>query len=382
VVRKAAQHIPVAVRTLGLVQLWHRRAEMQQVCGGIHPTTTFSSFSTAFSWCLLVGVWADSCNATIQHDVSSDHDGHALAGQLSAGHTDICPWRDNPCPQTFTQFPARSAQQIKDEFNVRVKNVLPLFREHPGCECICPEGFPEAAGGADLGMFVNRLSSAGVLTVQPSESEQAAGEYSTSPLLKAVLMSIFGWDRHDHDEGARLGCKLCGRRLQLEYFDAVAPTAAGNGSNTSNGEMKHKRAKTTKPVLNPATEHRSYCPWVLSNETAAASSQSGAAAAGGSGSADVDPTASPTAEAWSIAGWRVVLQVLMAELPLYGTHAQAPSTTPDARGSEQPRESVTVRLSHFICCCEGVTDDVFCARQPEEVYYKIKKVLDFASRAT
>lgn len=276
---------------------------------------------------------AHSCNATIRHDISSDHDGQALAGQLSAGHTNICPWHDNPCPETFTQFPARSAQQIKDEFNAHVKNILPLIMEHPGCECVCPDGFTEAAGGADLGTLVKRLTSAGALTVQPSQSEQAAADHATSSLAKAMLVSIFGWDRHDHDEGARLGCKLCGRRLQLEYFDA----AAENGSSTSNGEMKHKRAKTAKHALNPATEHRSYCPWVLSSETPAA-------ATGGSGSAVVDPTASPIAEAWSIAGWRVVLQLLLAEVPSYETSTQAPPTTPDARGSDQSRESVTVRL--------------------------------------
>lgn len=47
-------------------------------------------------------LFLDSCNAMIRHELE-DHDGSHLSQQMSTGHTSICPWRDNPCPESFTQ---------------------------------------------------------------------------------------------------------------------------------------------------------------------------------------------------------------------------------------------------------------------------------------
>lgn len=179
---------------------------------------------------------------------------------LSSAHDKLCPWFENPCPESFLlQPPSSRSSQIANLIE-RVLTLLPLLAtgEHPSITLPPPfAGLFEIEGLEDV---ANLASKAGVI--------KGNEEYEKAHLGAAVTVALCGWTARSGGEAVRKGlyCAACDRSLGLWNFEHIKPVNNTAGEIISEGQSSATKRKRDVSPLQPLIEHQPYCIWVRERE--------------------------------------------------------------------------------------------------------------------
>ena len=181
-----------------------------------------------------------SCHATHNCRIDPTLSVQALVGVVTAfrekiinGHKAHCRWEGNPCPASYSTFPAATNEQLLKGYDQRLEL----------CEA---SGVPPLKLNAESDVVKAVNSDAG--SVQSKTTARPLGPWS--------LVAACGWEVHKPQSGKGvLLCRMCNRKLGPWNF---AP-ASGSSADASEGDQKQ---------LDPVAEHRWFCPWVCGVSTA------------------------------------------------------------------------------------------------------------------
>ncbi|KAG7389435.1 Nuclear-interacting partner of ALK [Phytophthora boehmeriae] len=192
-----------------------------------------------------------------------------FANQLVTGHTDLCPWRDNPSPKAFTTLPIATKRQVHENFVSRFhQEVARMSRDttlqkHLECDfkvsdAVTAKLYQEVSGGEDAeDILVEKL------LMLCSEAKYTNS--NSKVLLNAALLIVCGWkfDEENPDglsDKRMLWCGSCNRRWEM----LVA--SFGNDEAEESGPPA-KRTKVEPRVVDLLAQHRYFCPWVAERKS-------------------------------------------------------------------------------------------------------------------
>ncbi|XP_022107243.1 NIPA-like protein isoform X2 [Acanthaster planci] len=186
-----------------------------------------------------------------------------LKDSLKIAHSKICPWPDSPSPESFLHIPLGDVKSAVESFYSRLDTMHLLGVSLPSIDCsIIKEEFViDEVEPALLKLIAEREDSAIIV----SEEEKPIW-------LTVCLLAVFGWLKsHTEQTGCPvLVCQYCRRHAGLWNFislkEAEAKPAIINEASSTDTERQESPTDRIKDIeksaFNPATEHRSWCPWI------------------------------------------------------------------------------------------------------------------------
>eukprot|EP00644_Phytophthora_capsici_P008901 jgi/Phyca11/101836/e_gw1.6.238.1 len=186
--------------------------------------------------------------------------------QLVSGHTQLCPWRDNPSPEAFTTLPIATRRQVFELLMNRLDKVVVKMAENAEfqkqmedmkvADAVLTKVLKAAGTGdaAAVPLDVARLKSK--LLTRVSLDKVVSSEI----LVNAALVIICGWQfvPSDDKHNSTLWCRSCNRRWGVFSEDM----------DDGGSEPPPKRLKThaTQPV-DILSQHRYFCPWLVERKS-------------------------------------------------------------------------------------------------------------------
>ncbi|KAI9910025.1 hypothetical protein PsorP6_011202 [Peronosclerospora sorghi] len=190
-----------------------------------------------------------------------------FANQLVTGHKELCPWRDNPSPESFTTLPIATKRQVFETFLSRLDEDIMRMHSDTMLEKrmenvkIADALLDKILREADCVIDVEGQSKNETLKSKLSARILKHGNRSvaTEALCNSALIILCGW-KFDDQDGSQFGtlwCGFCNRRWQIFPQTTIEKVHEDN-------EPKVKRLKVSKDwSLDPLSEHRYFCPWVV-----------------------------------------------------------------------------------------------------------------------
>ncbi|TMW61565.1 hypothetical protein Poli38472_012756 [Pythium oligandrum] len=180
-----------------------------------------------------------------------------FAGQLATSHADMCPWKSNPSPESFTVLPILSPHQVSDDITTRMEKLLKSLKPQSLLSSfdIAPEAVGKVLDAVDKEVVPDLMTLEGLVRARfPTHS------VDTAVVLNAVLLTVFGWQLQS--ESGALSCEYCNRSLLLPTDKA---DTEDDEKETEGPPAKRQKTASSpsRPVVNPLAEHRWFCPWVI-----------------------------------------------------------------------------------------------------------------------
>ncbi|XP_015771803.1 PREDICTED: nuclear-interacting partner of ALK-like [Acropora digitifera] len=131
---------------------------------------------------------------------------------LVSGHSKLCPWPDNPCPESFVRLPIYSYSQWLDDYRARWRSIVTLADDIPLVDEQAIKDMDGLSPGHIEGL--QNLVDAGSLC-------WATSEVDLEQALKAsCIIALCGWQGSSASdpEVKTLSCSLCRRELGVWNF--------------------------------------------------------------------------------------------------------------------------------------------------------------------
>ena len=247
-----------------------------------------------------------SCSALVQISFAPEIEGdeEAMRGvcakfipKLNDAHKPLCAWRDNACPDSFTQVCARVCVCVAPLPRVRdfSRSLALLHASHTphSSPHLCSLSLSHISRALQLvwqtpdvmrAAFGVRVSDARakdgeaafagitVACAQPRLVESAdarAWAYAERSAVEKV--ALLGWRfisasesefRSSSSGTGSIHCGMCQRTVRLaSYARSSSSSNIGSGASSSSSSSASSEA-TPLPTLDPEAEHRCWCPWV------------------------------------------------------------------------------------------------------------------------
>ncbi|TDH66462.1 hypothetical protein CCR75_007185 [Bremia lactucae] len=195
-----------------------------------------------------------------------------FAKQLTTGHTQLCPWRENPSPEAFAMLPIASKFQVYELFICQLKDVVAQMHKNAKllkgmedlkvAEAVATKILWEASKSDDTMSAMDTKTFA----VRLSASVLSPDDTCVSPdvLVTAAFLFGSGWQFHGKDEKdvGILSCGSCNRQWQ------AFRVPGSNEVDAETNEYKAKRFKTEiAPAVDLLSQHRYFCPWITERKS-------------------------------------------------------------------------------------------------------------------
>ena len=197
--------------------------------------------------------------------------------QLNMGHRVTCAWKDNVSPVSFTTLPLHTSKQTLYAFKERVQRLLQTAKRQTST-------FPQLDDS-----FLKNLSKIIIVHDNNDNDDNDDVMESCKKWLHAVQVyyckeemihfediqlhddlfhsiasiALCGWEPKDENS---LYCDMCHRTVGLWNFIPVDVTASGSMP-ISSGDLPTSSGSlpttTSLKGMNPVSEHRWYCPWIV-----------------------------------------------------------------------------------------------------------------------
>ncbi|DAZ92863.1 TPA: hypothetical protein N0F65_003042 [Lagenidium giganteum] len=221
---------------------------------------------------------------TIDEKLSSegvDAVGNAFAKLLIDGHSELCPWRNNPSPASFTMLPVATPKQVLATLEANAQRTVALVQTNPQLAKLL-EGVSVSQRSIDRIVTEAQRCSAEtnedvIRRLYQHFPWTAAQQKDVSEKLRlhAMLLVVCGWDLHEQPQSATdktaktthvLRCEHCNRRVGLWNFAPVTyDDSTSSEEEPEEPKESGKRRRTSPPEaaqLDLMSEHRWFCPWV------------------------------------------------------------------------------------------------------------------------
>ncbi|XP_077980295.1 zinc finger C3HC-type protein 1-like [Glandiceps talaboti] len=244
-----------------------------------------------------------------------------LKAALSKAHSNICAWSDSPSPDFFLSIPLLSQSEAQKDFKTRSLALAQLKHKLPKLETCSIESkiTTETIEGV-IQMLLKLLEddSDSDVTNQQEHNED------TSVHTVACLLALCGWFTSSSESSSFpiLSCQYCRRQVGVWNFNQLQSKSSieddsgvvvDSSVQTKTDEKtepmtKKRKLDIPKDAFNPITEHRSWCPWVISYSAVLKPTQT---------------SESPVVDTAAMAGWKALLGFL------------APSTSPNKESMQR-----------------------------------------------
>lgn len=163
------------------------------------------------------------CKATLDATISTTWDPDLYSktcGQLNealvSGHSKLCPWPDNPCPESFIRLPVYSYSQWLDDYRARWRSIVTLAEDIP----LVDEQAMKDMDGLSPG-HIEGLQN----LVDPGSISWTRNEVDLEQASKAsCIIALCGWQGSaaSDPDVKTLSCSLCRRELGVWNFFSLA----------------------------------------------------------------------------------------------------------------------------------------------------------------
>uniref|UniRef100_A0A6B2L9N8 C3HC-type domain-containing protein n=1 Tax=Arcella intermedia TaxID=1963864 RepID=A0A6B2L9N8_9EUKA len=154
---------------------------------------------------------------------------------LNSTHTDLCPWKDNPSPLSFTSLPLFSLKSLK--------TIISKWAVHPQLDPNFLKDF-KALSSNQIGELLSVLD----LDDTPENRERC-------------ILSVTGWNYTPHSDPLKMtSCSICQRALPFQPKPSLHSLASNQQTKAPKVGEKRKREEE-ESWFHCLGEHRYYCPW-------------------------------------------------------------------------------------------------------------------------
>lgn len=237
-----------------------------------------------------------------------------LKNALVKSHSGICPWADSPSPDYFLSVPLLSQSEAQKDFKSRCSALMKIEKKMPLMQVSSIES---AISAESFSCAITAL-----LKLLDQVTEDCDKVLSDASCHAFCILSVCGWSSSSTElsQYPTVCCQYCRREAGLWNFTSLddswhaMPPRTEQAVESTEGlsdaeEPSPKKRKTTespKSGFNPLTEHKTWCPWVMSY----------------SQRFDVSTNKSPIPNYSNKPGWLALMSLLTPQISLFKEDSQ------------------------------------------------------------